>query len=252
MIYEVAIIGAGPAGISSAVTCKSLNINHILIDEAEHIGGLIKNAYKKELYDNVVKMAVSKDIFHFIGKVTEIKKTSNIYSLVLNNRELKAKKIILATGTRAKQLAHTGLNVFYDLVSIKKTYSELNNRIVHIIGGGEAAFDYALSMSELGANVRIVLRSNKEHGDTKVFSDVKNRNIAISYNVNIDRYLEQVHDDIILVSIGRVPNIDCIKTDFDIAKESNIIIIGDAKHGALGHANIAISDGIEAVKSICV
>ena len=251
MIYKVAIIGLGPAGVAAAVQLKRFGINFICF-EKNKIGGLIKNANKIENFPNskgpisgleyvkILKKQIKKNKIHPIYKeVTDIKflKTKNCYKIISNHSSYLAKHIILATGTVPKTI-NLPYKIFYE---IKDLLNKKNKKII-IIGAGDMAFDYALNLSK--KNKIILLNRGEKIKAQQILKNavLENKNILYKKNCNIKKYLENNKADFIVTAIGRNPNF--------IKKGVNIHLTGDVKNGIYRQVAIANSDGLKAAMKI--
>ena len=113
-MYDIAIIGTGPAGISAALTLKSLNVNFIWfgsknlsmkINKAELIRNYpgLSNASGNDLRDAFLKQIYDMDIKITDKTVTGIYDMSGHYGLLCNQDMYEAKAIILATGVETSK-----------------------------------------------------------------------------------------------------------------------------------------------------
>ena len=144
---------------------------------------------------------------------------------------------------------------------------------VLIIGGGEAAFDYSLSLAEQASEVNILIRDNKPKAMGKLVGIAGNEPlITVSTDVQPvgvedSRHCVRLHcirqgtaivkdADAILVAIGRKSAITRIMPDwkpkypFSLSAGRNLYIVGDARLGSTGQVAIASGDGIAAAQEI--
>jgi thioredoxin reductase len=259
-VKDVVIIGAGPAGTSAAVQLKRLGVEPYLVDKKGVAGGLLENAYCIENYSGI-EVPIKGSLFaerirekistFNIGTIKfDVKKITveNGYKKVLDDKNnlILAKEIIIAVGTVPNKYVSPAINeneLFYDLVSLKasRLFNDVKN--VPIIGGGESALDHALSISELGKDVTIYVRSNRVKAAKRLIELVEaDKRITIKYNSIPDKV------GLCLVAIGRTTAVGNI----DIAPDAvdSDFIIGDARLGGLGQIGIAVGDGLTAAKKI--
>ena len=119
-MYDIVIIGAGPAGISAGIYAKSRG-KKVLIIEKEKIGGLIGRVSTVTHYAGIVngetgisfserlkEQAENAGIEIVYEDVHNVDLKGDIKLVFTNNNLYKAKKIIIANGTRARKLGIEG------------------------------------------------------------------------------------------------------------------------------------------------
>lgn len=180
---DVAIIGAGPAGLFSVFECGMVGLSCHVIDSLEQIGGQCTALYpEKPIYDipahpeiNAVdfieKLEKQADPFkphyHLNQQVTVVERQGSVWRLLTSlGTEILAKSIIIAGGAGAfgpnkpplEDLeTYEGKSVFY-MVRQKKDFIGKN---IVIAGGGDSAVDWALSLADIAKSVRVVHRRDK-------------------------------------------------------------------------------------------
>jgi len=266
-IAPVAIIGAGPAGSSAAIQLKRLGIEPYIVDKKGLAGGLIENANSIDNYLGIQRytngVVIAEQIRNHLAKIginvsmssiVEVKKHASHYELICENgSSILANIVVIAVGTVPKKLENINFDenkIFYDFVSIKNssTFSDIKN--ILIIGGGEASFDYALSLVGEGKDVFIAVRSSepRAHGSLRKKVEECNK-IKIMYNVTPSDALGHLANiDAVMVAIGRESNLKIMKYDYN--NDPNTFIIGDARLGSLGQLGIAVGDGLSCAEKI--
>jgi thioredoxin reductase (NADPH) len=275
--YKIVIIGAGPAGVSAAIQCKRLGFEPLLIDKTGTAGGLISNANLVENYPALeaspgikiaekIKDSLSTYKIHVKHlQASHIKKFNKLYEInFTDNKTIHTQSIILAVGTKAKKLPETrnihglkkGINLFYDLRSLRKTMSDQKQyKSIIIVGGGEASFDYALSLLEMGIKPLIIVRSDKHKVSGILKERLESKKVEVLYNTSLGSIIDKVPYDAVMVAIGRESAIQDIYMDFDFkfepslsvsTNEPGIFIVGDARLASLGQMGIAVGDGLSA------
>jgi len=280
---DVAIIGAGPAGIAAAVQLKRLGINPLLFEKST-IGGLLNNAYLVENYPGFPKgisgpALVKKFKQHLekwkinIVKEHVVRVTRYRGDFILHaKRNYTTKFLIISSGTKPKhpQFDLNGLDkrIFFEVYPLRKK----KNKKIIIVGAGDAAFDYGLN---LGRNNKIIILNynNKIKSLLLLFKRIKQsdyrKNITYMPNTDIST-IAQLNNcaivkvfkkqkerclvcDYLLFAIGREPAMDflplALRKKFPNG-DKNVYFIGDVKHGNLRQTGIAIGDGIHAAMSI--
>jgi len=277
---DAVIIGAGPAGIASAIYLKRAGLD-ICVLEKKRIGGLLHNAHLVENYPGFHGVRGKELAGHMQGQLNEwgIEVHHETATTILEEENgfrtatLKvdgtfnnwhSKTVVVATGTLPKTMDidgaqdMEGIHLFYEVADLPEPVSD---KEVVIIGSGDAAFDYGLNLSEQGASVRILFRS-KEPKCLSLLNErvAKDPNIALEANwapisfrehnarIVIRSHLEEIEADYVLGAIGREPNIGLIK-GFR-SRPEGIFVSGDVQQGKCRQVGIAVGDGIKAAMDV--
>lgn len=177
-IYDLVIIGGGPAGLTGAIYARRANLNVLIIDYSQ-TSKLNKIAnienypgYKSisgfELDQNFRKQVQDLDIEIKDEKVIEIKD----YTVVTSNNEYEAKAILVATGSKQRKLdlpnalEYEGKGISYCATCDGFFFK---NKPVVVIGDSSIAIEEAKYLSSLASKVTIISRNeNRIDGiDTK-------------------------------------------------------------------------------------
>jgi thioredoxin reductase (NADPH) len=182
-----------------------------------------------------------------------------------------SRSVIIAAGTVAKEFHLRTEDASVIHRSIHDLKADTPERVL-IIGGGEAALDYALNLSDSGSSVRILVRGQRLKASGRLRDRVvTHRRIEILYNTvpvavtGADRnfHLEArspeggiiLKADAVLAAVGREPQLPHLMNGFshEIGGISTSIrglyLVGDASLGSLGQAGIAVGQGIQAAVS---
>ncbi len=246
--FDLAVIGAGPAGYSAAGEAKRLGLNVALI-ERDSIGGTCLNygciptkaliqstkvfsvvrdakifgietadpkiifsqiqQRKTQIVDRLQKgmQFLLKDVAIFKGEAQFVSRNE----LRVGNKHIKAKNIIIATGSRAIELP----NLKFDgqkIVSSRQLLDlETLPETLLIVGGGAIGCEFANIFSSLGVKVTIVellsqlLPAEDQEAAAKLTTAFKKQGIAVctetdAQSVNLDDF------DLVLLSVGRMPD----------------------------------------------
>ncbi|HWR27174.1 MAG TPA: NAD(P)/FAD-dependent oxidoreductase, partial [Candidatus Thermoplasmatota archaeon] len=173
---EVTVIGAGPAGIAAAIYLKRAGLHPILL-EAHEPGGLLRYAYLVENYPGFPRGISGKKLaesiveqLHNLGlsirksAVKHVHHNNGVFLIETDQGRLLSPAIIIATGTCPKKVnmmgsaSIEGTRLFYDPSSIHLEEDKGKKRII-VIGGGDIAFDYTLTLLHGGHEVTIISRS---------------------------------------------------------------------------------------------
>lgn len=171
-MYDVIIIGSGPAGISASIYLKRAKKNVLVIGKgygALEKASKIENYYGiesisgKELHDRGIKQAKDMGIEIIVDEVTNLSYGEHFYITTVN-RKYKAKKVILATGTNRKTAnikgikEYEGKGISYCAICDAFFYK---NKDVVVIGNGNYAIHEAKQLQPV-ANSVTILTDGKE------------------------------------------------------------------------------------------
>jgi thioredoxin reductase len=276
-IEDVIIIGGGPCGISCAVQLARCGIKPIIF-EKENLGGLLVNANLVENYPGfpkgisglemtkLMKEQLKKHkIKVFFEEVLSLS-SGGIYPRIKTKRNsFNSKFIVVASGTKPKRFKDCVIpeklnkKIFYEVYPLRRS----RNKIVAIVGAGDAAFDYAISLKKHN-KVVILNRKQKTKCIPILFERVKkSANISYKKNIKIQKValykhaimLEcitpegriSVEADYLLFAIGREPYLDFISPGIE---NNRIYLAGDVKNGIFRQTAVAIGDGIKIAMKI--
>ena len=175
-MYDVVIIGAGPAGLAAGVYGGSEGLNTLLIEKRapggqagtssriENYLGFPKGLSGADLSRRAISQATRFGIeFLSPQEVKEIKLHDQYKILVLaDGSEVHSKAVIVTTGVDYRKLEaegiekFTGAGVYYGAATTEA--NACTNRDVYIVGGGNSAGQAAMYMSKFASNVYIAIR----------------------------------------------------------------------------------------------
>ena len=175
-IWDVIIVGAGPAGLASAIYARR-NLSSTLVLEQETHGGqmMLTNqidnypgAYKVagyELADNMRNQAEDLGAVFKSAQVTAISKSQDgLFEVAYGADLLLARTVIYAAGASAKHAGFDGEKEFLGKgVSYCATCDGMfyKNKLVFVIGGGNSAAEEALYLSKIAVQVQLVVRKDE-------------------------------------------------------------------------------------------
>lgn len=256
-MYDIIIIGAGPAGLTSALYARRAE-KKVLVLEAKTYGGQIINTPNIENYpgiDNISGFDYATNLYNQVKKLeTEIKYEKVIKldnnSVITEKSEYQAKKIIVATGVENRKLnlekedKFIGKGISYCATCDGNFYK---NKVVAVVGGGNTALEDALYLSNIVKEVYLIHRRDSFRGDIKYVNEIKkkkNINLILNSNViklNGDEKLNSIeiknnenkitnkNIDGLFIAIGQIPNNEIFKNIIDL-DENGYIISKDGVH----------------------
>jgi len=192
---EVAIIGAGPAGITAAIYAKRKGLN-VEIFEAQIAGGTLNEAVLIENYPGFEPISGAKLAEKMISQVKKIgvtinesemvvsaKKNSEWFELITDsNKTIKAKAVILASGAHRRRLKVAGTEKFEGKgISYCATCDGplFEGKDVAIIGGGNSGAVNALYMKNIARTVYLIEYMPKLVCETAYIEQLKEKGVKI-------------------------------------------------------------------------
>jgi thioredoxin reductase (NADPH) len=267
MIYDLAIIGAGPAGLSASVYASRYGISNVVVGGI--VGGLTTQTHEignwlgtkevkgYEFAQNSADHVKSYGTEILPVLVDEVKKEEDIFVLFLSDgKKIEAKTILLAVGSRHRHLGVVGEKEFAGKgVSYCATCDGFfyKGKTVAVVGGNDSAAGAAVHLGDIAEKVFVIYRGEKLRCETFWGNAIeKNPKIKVLYNTNVkeikgaDKVEELVLDnpfedseslkvDGVFVEIGSEPNLDLAKNlEVALDEEGYILIESDGRTNVKG------------------
>ena len=248
-IYDCIIIGAGPAGLTSAIYLLRAG-KKVLILEKSAIGGGIASTPMIENYPGCARVSGEQLADNLFAQVTDfggnlevwevkkIEKDGDHYKLVTDGPDFFAKTIIIATGTTWRRL---GLPNEENLIGHGISFcvtcdgAFYKDQTVAIIGGGNTAVTNALELSEICKKLIVVQNLADLTGENILNEKLKAKeNVEIIYNATVKELIgedelkgivintpdgeKKIDVDGMFISIGLVPQTDFVKDSITLNK----------------------------------
>lgn len=206
MLYDVIIIGAGPAGLSAALYASRGGLKTLLIEKLAH-GGQAVRTYEVDNYlgfDNspsgmelAEKMSSHAKKFGAEFTSETVKSIENpsgkIKTVVTRKNQYQTKTIIFATGAKPRELGTEGeaelkgMGVSY-CASCDGAFFKGKDAVV--VGGGNTAFEDALYLARFCENVAIINRSENFRAEKALIEKVRNtENIIVLTNTVTEKII---------------------------------------------------------------
>lgn len=200
-MYDIAIIGAGPAGMTAAIYARRAN-KTVLIIEAKTYGGQIVNAldienyptaehisgfdFATKMYEQVKKMG-AEVVFTTAKKINDL---GVVKEIVTDDGKYTAKTVIIATGLENRPLGlgeekMIGRGISYCATCDGAFYK---GKTVAVVGGGNTALSDVLVLADLAEKVYLIHRRTEFRGEAKLVEQVKNRaNVELVLDSEVEK-----------------------------------------------------------------
>lgn len=256
--FDCVIIGAGVAGMTSAIYLKRYNVNVLLLEKSSP-GGQITQTPNVENYPgftsidgatlalNIFSQVTNLEIPYQYGNVIKIEDFGNKKIVYTETEQIETKTIIIATGRKPKKLGLekenelVGKGISWCATCDGMFYKEKN---VAVVGGGNSALEEALFLSDICKKVDILYRGTNLRADEIVVQKVlKKENITIHYEteivellesenrlvgikINENKVLKKMNVEGVFIYIGYEPDIKMLK-GLNINIDNQYIIVNE-------------------------
>ncbi len=174
--YQVIIVGGGPAGLTAGLYCARSRLSALLVERAM-VGGQIVNAERVENYpgfpDGISGMELGQVIYRqasghgleiLYADVTGAVAGERRHQVTTGEGEFMAEVMIIASGSQYRRLGVPGEDRFVGKgVSYCATCDGplFRDRVVAVVGGGDAAITEALYLSKFASSVKVIHRRDR-------------------------------------------------------------------------------------------
>ena len=257
-MYDLIIMGGGPAGVAAGIYAARKKINFILLtdtfggqsvisDDIQNWPGILHIAgweMAKRFKEHLEAVGAS---FREGEKISGLKKDGSGFEVSTEAGETyQAKTILVALGSRRKKLGipgeaeFEGKGVFYCAICDAPLIKE---KTAAVIGGGNAAVGAVIDLLPYASKIYLLVRSDSLKADAVSVDQIKNNpKVEIIFNaesqeIKGDKFLEslvyfdklssqtkELKLDGIFVEIGSVPNSDILKDLVKLNERGEIIV----------------------------
>lgn len=208
-IYDLVIIGGGPAGLSAGLYAGRAKLRTLII-EKEHTGGQIATTAEVVNYPGIIKtsgseltsqMRIQSENFGVkfkIADVADVDFTGDVKTIKTSVGDIQGRSVIIATGASPRKLGfpgeieYGGRGVAYCSTCDGEFFKDLE---VLVIGAGYAAAEEAIYLTRFAKKVIIIAREPEFTCAKSIGDKVKaNKNIEIKFNTEV---VEAVGDDVL-------------------------------------------------------
>jgi thioredoxin reductase (NADPH) len=199
-IYDVIILGGGPAGLSAAIYARRANLTTLIIEKGMY-GGLIFNTAEIDNYPGGIKgesgaefsmrlaeQAKSFDPDTATDEITDVDLDGDIKTLTGSAGVYRGRTVIIATGNVPRlldvpgELDFAGRGVSYCATCDGPFFTDLD---IYVSGGGNSAVEEAIHLAKFGRKVTIIHRRDELRADKAI----QKKAMSVS---NIDFMLDTV------------------------------------------------------------
>lgn len=247
MIYDVIIVGAGPAGMTSAIYALRAN-KKVLVLEKETIGGQMSSSPLIENYPGFLSISGSELANNLYNQVIELGgeieieevlsvKFEEIKTVTTDMGEYQAKSVIFATGSKFRTLGlereeeFIGNGISFCVACDGAFYRD---RVVAVVGGGNSAIINAITLADLCSKVYVIQNTDKLSAEANLVDRLNSKeNVEVIYNASVKELVgsdslkglnivingseeRTLEIDGMFVAIGLVSQNDFIKADINM------------------------------------
>ena len=280
-LYDVVIIGGGPAGLSAAIYLTRAKYR-VLVLEKEQFGGQITithevvnypgvgNCSGKDLTDTMYLQAEYFGADFLIAEATGLDLTNDIKIVHTNRGDFKCLGVLLATGARPKMVGfkgeeeYRGRGVAYCATCDGEFFT---GKEVFVIGGGFAAAEESIFLTKFASHVTIIMRGSdfscaeavaeqaRSHENITVITDTVVEEVKGENGLNYIRYKNRTTGEVteyhaqegddfgVFVFVGYAPETDLVKDIAELNEQGYIITDKSQKTSV---------DGLYAAGDICI
>ena len=244
-MYDLIIVGAGPAGLTSALYALRAN-KKVLILEAKCYGGQIINANVIENYPGIDRISgfdFATNLYNQVLKLGGVIKYEIVNKIekdkivITNKSKYQGKAVIIATGAINRKLnidneeKLIGKGVSYCATCDGNLYKD---KVVAVVGGGNTALEDALYLADIVNKVYLIHRRDEFRGESKYLNELKNKhNVDFILNTEIERIngseklesitiknkqneSKELKIDGLFIAIGQIPSNEAFSDIVDI------------------------------------
>jgi thioredoxin reductase (NADPH) len=258
-MHDVIIIGAGPAGLSTAFWCDELGLDTLVLEQAEHVGGQLHRVYNPiNNYLGLKARNGAELLERFTAEIDsaefDLWTQTSISSVDLkakrialaSGEELQSIAIVIATGVRQRELGVPGEKEFVGKGMIESGARDrelVAGHDVCVVGGGDAAVENALLLAEVCPTVTLVhrgkkLRARREFTEqlqakhcitvftesvvTRIIGNDRVEAVEIQRRQGLKPFQLAVRG--VLIRIGVEPNIDLFREQLDRDERGYVVV----------------------------
>jgi thioredoxin reductase (NADPH) len=267
-LYDVIIIGSGPAGLTAAIYTGRAKLNTLgiggltwggqlmLTSEVENFPGFPDSISGPELMSKMRTQAEKFGAKIIFEDVTSVDFSSRPFKIHVGDKSFEAKAVIIATGASARWLGlPSEVRLLGKGVSACATCDApfFREKKIVVVGGGDTAMDEALTLTKYAREVIIIHRRNQLRASKilqeRVFANSKINfvwNSVVEDILGKDRVegvrlknvqtneVTTISTDAVFIAIGHQPNTDVFKGQTDLDENGYVIVHDETKTSVEG------------------
>ncbi len=206
-MYDVIIIGSGPAGLAAAIYGQRARLDTLVIEKQPMSGGQILNTYEVDNYPGLpglggfelgMKLRAHADSMEAVfvqEEVEKVQRAEDHWQVVTDRETYETKTVVFATGADHRKLnvpgeeALTGMGVSYCATCDGAFFRD---KVTAVVGGGDVALEDALFLARFCKKVYLIHRRDRLRGaktlQEKVFAAEK---IEVLWDSQVEEILGQ-------------------------------------------------------------
>lgn len=255
MKFDVAIVGAGPAGLSAGIFASRAGLKTVCFERLVAGGQAVisssienypgfENTTGPELMQKISAHAQNCGVELKSENVVSLTKTKTEFKLETKSNTYLANKVIVACGSKARKL---NLDKEKEFVGRGVSYCAscdgnfFKNKIVAVVGGGKTAVEDVDYLVRICKKVYLINRSEKfKAGQHEIKRIKKYKNLEILTNATVEglqgeKFLESIqilqngeskvlNVDGLFIAIGYEPEFDFLKIDVELDNNGYIVV----------------------------
>ncbi len=289
--FDAGIIGAGPAGIAAAVQLARHGVRAVVFERGS-TGGLLRTAWRVENFPGfpsgisglalaalLDEQLLASGALLVRAEVASLDREEKFLIVRTGARGVRCRAVIVASGTRPREVTDPEIppdakdRVFRDVDELR----DVRGGHIVVIGGGDAAFDYAMSLSEEN-DVTVLVRGNstrclpilatRARSRKRVTVRMLTRITAVAKGSGGRLRLTSLSEggdggsvradldaDYLILAIGREPDDGFLSEELrqdarTLEERRELLFAGDVVNGIFRQASIAAGQGTHAAMEV--
>ncbi|WP_088186691.1 FAD-dependent oxidoreductase [Desulfosporosinus sp. FKA] len=254
MIYDLIIIGAGPAGISASIYAVSRGLQTLVIEKNQvggtirqvsnvtHYSGITENETGKTFATRMYNQAIKAGVVFKFEEVTAVNFEAEIKEIETNKSIYQTKSVIIANGTTPRSLGipgeqeFIGKGVAYNLSDDLSLYKE---KEIFVVGGSDGALKEALFLSTLAKQVNLIHFEEKLGAVVEFTSKAENN---LNMKIRLHSRLTNIRGSMSIEKL-EITDINTNETEIIEAANSYVFIYAGSTPNSLMYSTVNKENG---------